>query len=117
MDTQLKAITDSTRREILRRLAANEEVSAGAIASRFDVSRPAISHHLNVLLNAGLITVRREAQTRLYSIDAHAVARLRRWFDSYWDEALPRLKAAIEDEQGRRRRMRGETTDEGGDDG
>ncbi len=97
MDTQLRAINDPTRREILRRLSAGEQ-SAGAIASRFQVTRPAISHHLGVLRDAGLITVRREAQSRLYAIDIGAVNRLRARFNQFWDDALPRLKSVVESE-------------------
>ena len=97
MDAELRAINDPTRREILRRLAGGE-LSAGEIASRFQVTRPAISHHLSVLRDAGLITVRREAQSRLYAIDAAAVERLRVRFNKFWEDALPRLKSLVESE-------------------
>lgn len=105
MDAQLRAITDPTRREILSRLTAGER-SAGEIATLFDVTRPAISHHLGVLRDAGLITVRREAQSRLYSIDAAAVAELRLRFNRFWDDALPKLKSAAESRQRTKRRKK-----------
>lgn len=103
MDTQLRAINNPTRREILRQLASGEQ-SAGAIAARFRLTRPAISLHLRVLRDAGLITVRRKAQSRLYSIDADAVNQLRARFDRFWDDALPRLKSVIESEYRKRRK-------------
>lgn len=95
MDLQLHAMTDPTRREILRYLKAGEQ-PAGAIAGQFEVSRPAISHHLGVLREAGLITMRRQAQSRLYALNDDAVNRLRKQFDAFWDEALPKLKAVVE---------------------
>lgn len=107
MDAQLRAITDPTRREILRQLSAGEQ-PAGAIASRFQVTRPAISHHLRLLCDAGLITVRRKAQSRLYAIDVAAVEQLRARFNAFWDDALPRLKSVVESEHPRRRKKRNE---------
>lgn len=99
MNAQLRALSDPTRLEILRGLSKGE-AQAGEIAAAFSVSRPAISHHLKVLNEAGLIKMRRRAQSRLYSIDADAVAELRERFDRFWDDALPRLKAAVESDQG-----------------
>ena len=95
MDSQLHAIADPTRRAILRHLRAGEQ-PAGAIAGLFDVTRPAISHHLSVLREAGLVTMRRRAQSRLYSLNDVAVDRLRLQFNQFWDDALPRLKAVVE---------------------
>jgi DNA-binding transcriptional ArsR family regulator len=95
MDVQLRAVTNSTRREILRCLSAGE-LSAGAIASRFQQTRPAISHHLGLLRESGLITMRRKAQSRLYSIRPEAVIALRTQFDEFWDVALPLLKKVVE---------------------
>ena len=95
MDTQLQALSDPTRLAILHGLSKGE-APAGDIAAAFDVSRPAISHHLRVLTDAGLIKMRRRAQSRLYSIDMDAVTELRRRFDCFWDDALPRLKAVVE---------------------
>ncbi len=100
MDRQLHAFNDPTRRAILRQLADGER-SAGEIAERFAVTRPAISHHLRVLKGAGLIVVRRQAQSRLYSIDPAAVEALRVGFNRFWQEALPRLKAVVESDRRR----------------
>lgn len=108
MNTQFHALADPTRLEILQRLRVGE-TQAGDIAAAFDVSRPAISHHLKVLVDAGLITMRRQAQSRLYSIDEQAVAKLRAQFNSFWDEALPRLKAVVEADQKARREDAGKT--------
>lgn len=105
MDTQLRALSDPTRLEILRALS-RRELQAGEIAARFPVSRPAISHHLRVLSEAGLVRMRRRAQSRLYSIDAEAVTELRSRFDRFWDDALPRLKDVIEADQRAKRRRR-----------
>lgn len=105
MEEQLRALADPTRRAILHRLSGGE-LSAGAIASRFRLTRPAISHHLAVLREAGLVEVRREAQSRLYAIDAAAVGRLRAAFDRFWEDALPRLKSVVESERGGAERRR-----------
>ena len=95
MDTQLRALIDPTRRKILRQLAAGEK-SAGGIAGQFDVTAPAISHHLKVLSEAGLVIVRRDAQSRMYSLDTRAIEELRERFNRFWDDALPRLKSIVE---------------------
>jgi DNA-binding transcriptional ArsR family regulator len=105
VDAQLRALSDPTRLAILRALARGER-QAGEIAAAFPVSRPAISHHLKVLSDAGLVRMRRSAQSRLYSIDARAVRDLRSRFDRFWDDALPRLKAVVEADR-RAKRSRG----------
>jgi len=105
MDAQLRALSDPTRLEILRALAGGEK-QAGEIAAAFPVSGPAISHHLRVLSEAGLVKMRRRAQARLYSLDAAAVRELRRRFDRFWDAALPRLKAVVESDLGTGRTRR-----------
>lgn len=106
VDAQLRALSDPTRLSILRALLRGE-MQAGAIAAAFPVSRPAISHHLKVLSAAGLVRMRRQAQSRLYTVDAAAVRELRARFDRFWDGALPRLKAVVEaDERAKRRGRR-----------
>ena len=106
MDAQLRAINNPTRREILRRLASGEQ-SAGAVAGHFRLTRPAISLHLGVLRDAGLITVRKQAQSRLYAINPVAVDQLRARFDQFWDDALPRLKTVVESEYRKKRKRKG----------
>lgn len=105
MDVQFRALSDPIRLEILRRLSRGE-AQAGDIAASFSVSRPAISHHLKVLSEAGLIKMRRRAQSRLYSIDAGTVMELRARFNRFWDDALPRLKAVVESDQRTKRKRK-----------
>lgn len=101
IDAQLKAIADPTRRAILSQLANTTEISAGAVAEGFAITRPAVSRHLRVLLEAELIVVRQHAQCRLYSANSDRIDSLRRWFDGYWDGALLKLKAAVENDTDR----------------
>ena len=95
MDNQLRALANPTRRKILRLVSAGER-SAGHIASHFHQTRPAISQHLSQLCDAGLLKVRRCAQSRLYSIDENTVGTLQVRMNEFWEEALPRLKETIE---------------------
>lgn len=97
MEAALKAMSDPTRREILR-LVQNEEMPAGAIASNFPVSRPAISQHLAVLKTAGLIDERRAGVKRLYRTRVEGMAELKAFLEMFWDVRLERLKAAVEAE-------------------
>ncbi len=97
MEAALKAMSDPTRREILR-LVQNEEMPAGAIASNFPVSRPAISQHVAVLKTAGLIDERRSGVKRLYRTRVAGMAELKAFLEMFWDVRLERLKAAVEAE-------------------
>lgn len=73
-----KAIADPTRREILR-LLRHEEMSAGEVAARFDMTKPTMSHHFAVLKAAGLVTSRREGQTIWYSLDTTVLEDVLAW--------------------------------------
>ena len=73
-----KAIADPTRREILR-LLRHEEMSAGDVAARFDMTKPTMSHHFAVLKAAGLITSRREGQTIWYALDTTVLEDVLAW--------------------------------------
>ncbi len=96
MDAVLKALAEPRRREILR-LVWSDELPAAEIASRFDdVTRSAVSQHLGVLRNAGLLTERREGTRRLYRADQAEMARLRRFLDEYWTGSLHRLQTLAE---------------------
>ena len=95
LDAQLSAIAHPTRRAILK-LALRRELSAGELADAFPVSRPAISQHIRVLMHAGLLRERREAQRRLYRLDAAVARALRREFAGFWTRGLARLKSEIE---------------------
>ena len=95
MDTQLRAIAEPNRRAILL-LVRDREMTAGAIAARFDVTRPAISQHLAVLREAGLVDERRDGVRRWYRARPSGIADLRAWLEAFWDDGLGRLKAAAE---------------------
>ena len=95
MDAALKAISQPRRRQILR-LIRSDELSAGAIASHFAITRPAVSQHLTVLKQAGLVSERREGTRRLYSMRPQALAELKRFLEGFWDEKLASLKREAE---------------------
>lgn len=105
MEAVVKAIAEPRRRRILE-LVAERELSAGEIAAEFEVTRPAVSQHLGVLKEAGLIEERREGTKRLYRARPEGFIGLRAFLERFWDEGLERLKTAAEDEEGRRRRGR-----------
>jgi len=100
----LRALADGTRRRIVR-LVGRRELSAGEIASRFPLTRPAISQHLRVLETSHLVSVRRDGTRRLYRVNQDAVTKFRAELSAFWDSRLTRLKRAAEaTEQVRRRR-------------
>jgi DNA-binding transcriptional ArsR family regulator len=103
MDAVLQAIAEPRRRRILE-LIGPEELSAGEIAARFEVTRPAISQHLTVLNEAGLVNVRREGTRRIYRARPDGLRELRAYLDEFWSVRLNRLKAAAEqaEREGRR---------------
>src|SRR5262245_16204348 len=98
MQTVIQAISDPRRREILD-LIRNRELAAGEIAARFDVTRPAISQHLTVLKNAGLVSERRDGARRLYRARPEGLAELRSFLNGFWEGRLDRLKLEAEKEQ------------------
>ena len=100
LDLALRAIAEPTRREILR-LVQDSELPAGQIASRFDVTRPAISQHLRVLADAGLVTVRRDGTRLFYRARPEGLEALRQYLDSFWAQGLHRLKQAAEQDKER----------------
>ena len=89
------ALADPTRREIFSRLAARPR-SVTDLASELPVSRPAVSQHLKVLKDAGLVVDRKLGTRRLYQVDPQAVADLRAYFDSFWDQALAGFRDATQ---------------------
>jgi DNA-binding transcriptional ArsR family regulator len=105
MDSALRAIAEPRRREILG-LVRDRELSAGQIASRFDVSRPAVAQHLTVLRVAGLLNERRDGTRRIYSARPEGLVELREFLEGFWSERLERLKLAAELEQQRRNSKR-----------
>ena len=98
MEAALKAIAEPRRREILT-LVRSRELSAGEIAARFEVSRPAVSQHLGVLKEAGLVSERREGTRRLYRARPAGLAELRHFLEDFWDARLEDLKREVEQEE------------------
>ena len=99
MQQQFEALSEPRRREILR-LVRSAEMPAGKIAEAFpDVSRPAISQHLRVLREAGLVSERRQGTSRLYRLDPSGMDDLKRWFSEFWDDRLELLKQEAEIEE------------------
>ncbi|MDJ0911705.1 MAG: metalloregulator ArsR/SmtB family transcription factor [Woeseiaceae bacterium] len=96
MDT-FAALADRTRRNIVEALAAGEQ-GFGDLADRFEMSRPAVSQHLKVLREAGLIRVRAEAQRRIYRLDDDALGEVERWLDrvrQFWNPRLDELERVL----------------------
>jgi DNA-binding transcriptional ArsR family regulator len=98
MEAALKAIAGTRRRQILR-LVRDGELSAGEIAAHFDVTRPAVSQHLSVLKEAGLVDERRNGTRRLYRARPEGLAELKAFLDELWGERLEALKREAEREE------------------
>jgi DNA-binding transcriptional ArsR family regulator len=94
-DNALAALADPTRRLVFERLRDGPQ-PVTAIARGLQVSRPAVSQHLKVLKEAGLVTDRPEGTRRVYSIDPLGLGELRRWLDQFWDEALAAFQEEVE---------------------
>jgi DNA-binding transcriptional ArsR family regulator len=94
----LDALGDPTRRAIFERLR-RRPTSVGELAEGLPVSRPAVSQHLRVLREAGLVIETRQGTRRIYRIDADGVVALRTAFDSFWNDALAAFKAAADEEE------------------
>ena len=101
VETALKAIAAPRRRQILT-LVRDDELSAGEIASHFDVTRPAVSQHLNVLKEAGLVSERRNGTRRLYRARPEGLAELKEFLEGFWDVRLEALKRETEKEERKR---------------
>ena len=91
----LTALADPTRRSVFERLL-DGALPVGSIAKGLPVSRPAVSQHLKVLKEAGLVTDRAEGTRRVYSIDPKGLGALRRYLDQFWDQALEAFAAEVE---------------------
>src|SRR5262249_21723517 len=99
VDAALKALAEPRRREIVR-LVWTRELPATDIADHFgDVTRPAISQHLAVLKEAGLVTERRDGTRRLYRADRNEMKKLRKFLDEFWTSGLERLRDVAETAQ------------------
>jgi DNA-binding transcriptional ArsR family regulator len=91
---QLSALSDPTRREVFERLRAGA-LPVGEIARGLPVSRPAVSQHLKVLKDAGLVIDRAEGTRRVYHVDPNGLAAMRAWLDQFWDTALSAYAAEV----------------------
>jgi DNA-binding transcriptional ArsR family regulator len=101
VEAALKAIAALRRRQILT-LVGDGELSAGEIASHFDVTRPAVSQHLNVLKEAGLVNERRNGTRRLYSVRPEGLEELKAFLERFWEPRLEALKREAEKEERRK---------------
>jgi DNA-binding transcriptional ArsR family regulator len=104
-DNALAALADPTRRRVFEQLRAGPK-AVGRIAQSMPVSRPAVSQHLKVLKDAGLVREQREGTKRIYEIDPKGLGALRRWLDQFWDEALDALQAEAEAAQAMQKKGR-----------
>ena len=105
MEAALRAIAEPRRRRILE-LVGGRELSAGEIASHFEVTRPAISQHLGVLKEAGLVNERRNGTQRLYRARPQGLAELKAFLEGFWDEKLEALQREAEREEKQKRGKR-----------
>lgn len=101
-DEVLRALAEPHRRRILT-LVADREVPAGEIAQHFDITHQAVSQHLKVLRDAGLLNERRDGTRRLYAIRPEAIESVRAYLDELWPASLDQLRATVERDRGRRR--------------
>jgi DNA-binding transcriptional ArsR family regulator len=98
MQAVWKALAEPRRQEILK-LVGDQELASGEIAAHFDVSRPAISQHLQVLKAAGLVNERRVGTKHLYQARPEGLAELRTFLEQFWNDTLTRLADAAEAEE------------------
>ena len=98
MEAAAAAIADPTRRRVLE-LVRDRELAAGEIAGEFEISRPAVSRHLRVLREAGLVRERRDGRLHLYRADPAPLEELRGWLEDYWSGRLAALKTLAEEDR------------------
>lgn len=98
---QFVALADPTRREIIESLSTGER-SFGELAAKFEMSRPAVSQHLKVLRETGLVAVRAEAQRRIYQLNTSGLAEIDEWLTrvrNFWADRLNTLEQALNEPQ------------------
>lgn len=96
---RFEALADPTRRAIISMLAEREQ-AAGEIAGAFPITAPAISQHLRILREQGLVRTEKRGQRRIYSLDPHGLAAMERWISEIratWNGRLDRLSAVLDD--------------------
>jgi DNA-binding transcriptional ArsR family regulator len=99
VDDALRAIAEPRRRAILE-LVAHDEMAAGEIAAQFDITRTAVSQHLTVLKDAGLLAERREGTRRLYRAQPEGLDQLRQFLESMWSSSLDVARRLVEADLG-----------------
>jgi DNA-binding transcriptional ArsR family regulator len=98
-EAAFRAIAEPRRREILK-LVSGRPRSVNEIAGHFDVTQQAVSQHLQVLRDAGLVAVRPQGQRRLYAVRQDGLASVREFLEELWPQKLERLKRAVESDDG-----------------
>jgi DNA-binding transcriptional ArsR family regulator len=91
-DSALAALGDQTRRTILEHLR-KKPMAVGQIAKKLPVSRPAVSQHLRILKDAGLVAEERQGTRRIYNVELKGIVELRRYLDGFWDDVLAQLRS------------------------
>lgn len=99
-DSALAALADPTRRRVFERLRSGPK-SVGVIARGLPVSRPAVSQHLKILKEAGLVREEAQGTRRVYEIDPKGLGALRAWLDRFWDDALVAFRIEAEKSAGK----------------
>ena len=94
-EIKFEALAAPTRRAVFEKLRAGP-MAVNALADGLPVSRPAISQHLKVLKDAGLVSERRDGVKRIYSLDTEGISELRDYFDRFWDDALEVYQRSLE---------------------
>lgn len=102
-DAVLRALAEPQRRRILR-LVGDRELPAGEIAEHFDITHQAVSQHLRVLKDAGVLRERRQGTRRLYAVRPEAIESVRSFLEDLWPSSLARLKQTVEGDRGAERR-------------
>ncbi len=103
MGSPWKGIADDSRWQVLV-LLKDKERTPSEIATHFDFTLPALSTHLKVLRNAGLVNERREGQNRYYSVNRNAMSEMMQFFDLFWDDRLKSLKEYVENKERKKRK-------------
>ncbi len=94
--TILDALGDPTRRRVFELVRDHGPAPVGGLAASLPVSRPAVSQHLRVLEEAGLVSCTKSGTRHLYAVEPDGLSELRLWLDGFWDDALARFKRAAE---------------------
>jgi len=103
MGSAWKAVADDSRRQVLE-LLKDKDRTPTEIATHFDFTLPALSTHLKVLKDAGLVNDRKEGQNRYYSVNRDSMSEMMRFFDLFWDDRLKSLKEYVESKESKKRK-------------